>query len=249
MTVTLRVMNLTKNFGTAVAVDNVSFSATQGEIVGFLGPNGAGKSTTLKMITGFITPSSGTAYIDGYDISEQPKLAKKIFGYLPEGAPGYSDMTVQEFLEFIAQVRGLKSAVRGHRIEIVIKQLSLQTVLKSRVETLSKGFQRRLGLAQALIHDPRVLLLDEPTDGLDPNQKREIRKLITELAHDKVIVISTHMLEEVQALCNRVLMISGGKLILDSTPEEILQDTAQTDAINALETMFAKLTGANTNVD
>ena len=151
MSATLRVMNLTKNFGALLAVDNISFSATQGEVVGFLGPNGAGKSTTLKMITGFVTPSNGTAYIDGYDILEQPNEAKKYFGYLPEGAPAYQDMSVRGFLNFIAELRGLKAAVRQHRIETVVKQLQLQNVLQQRVETLSKGFQRRLGLAQALI--------------------------------------------------------------------------------------------------
>jgi ABC-2 type transport system ATP-binding protein len=241
MTATLRVMNLTKTFGSVMAVDNVSFSATQGEVVGFLGPNGAGKSTTMKMITGFITPSSGTAYIDGYDIMEQPLAAKRIFGYLPEGAPCYPDMTVLNFLEFIAAIRKLKPIIRDERMSAVVTQLHLETVLHKRIEILSKGFQRRLGLAQALIHDPKVLLLDEPTDGLDPNQKREVRNLIADLAHDKVIIISTHMLEEVQALCDRVIVINAGKLILDTTPAELQQETAQKDAISALENVFASL--------
>lgn len=241
MTATLRVMNLTKSFGATKAVDNISFSATQGEVVGFLGPNGAGKSTTMKMITGFITPSSGTAYIDGYDINEQSVAAKNVFGYLPEDAPNYPDMTVASFISFIADMRGIVAPLKQQRITTVVTQLNLLSVLHQRIETLSKGYKRRLGLAQALIHDPRVLILDEPTDGLDPNQKREVRKLISDLSADKVIIISTHMLEEVQALCNRVILIAAGKIKLDTTPAELLHDTAQTNQVSALENVFANL--------
>lgn len=214
MNATLRVMNLTKKFGSLTAVDNISFSATQGEIVGLLGPNGAGKSSTMKMIAGFLTPTAGTAYICGYDILEQPVHAKRLLGYLPEGAPNYPDMRVKDFLSFIGQIRRAPT-------DLVTRELNLAPVLNQRIENLSKGYKRRLGLAQALMHNPQVLILDEPTDGLDPNQKREIRDLLISIAHDKVIIISTHVLQEVELLCNRVLVLAAGKLILDSTPEDL----------------------------
>ncbi len=242
MTATLRVMNLTKKFGEFTAVDNISFSATQGEVVGFLGPNGAGKSTTMKMITGFLTPTDGTAYICGYDISEQPVEAKKLFGYLPEGAPGYSDMTVKQFINFIAEIRGISKVAKEFKINEVINKVNLQSVLHKRIDTLSKGFKRRVGLAQALIHDPSVLILDEPTDGLDPNQKREMRKLITDMAQDKVIILSTHILEEVEAVCDRVLVVASGKLILDSTPAELTQKAPEKTTIKVLEEVFVNIT-------
>lgn len=239
MTATLRVMNLTKCYGSLLAVDNISFSVTEGEILALLGPNGAGKSTTMKMITGFVAPTAGTAYIDGYDILEQPLAAKSVLGYLAEGAPHYPDMTVKQFISFIADIRGITKQVRDERIASVIRQVDLGTVLEQRMESLSKGFKRRVGLAQAILHEPRVLILDEPTEGLDPNQKREVRKLIKDLAHNKVIVISTHMLEEVEALCDRVIVLSAGKIIVDSTPQELLQQTSEHDAISALENVFA----------
>lgn len=242
MSATLRVMNLTKTFGNFTAVNNVSFSATKGEVVGFLGPNGAGKTTTMKMLTGFLAPTSGTAYVGGYDISEQPLQAKRMFGYLPEGAPSYTDMTVKQFLNFIAEIRGFKAEQKENRINAVVNQVNLQSVLFQRIETLSKGFKRRVGLAQALLHDPSVLILDEPTDGLDPNQKREMRKLIAEMAQEKVIILSTHILEEVEAICDRVIVIAGGSVILDSTPEDILRDTPQKNTISALEEVFIKIT-------
>lgn len=238
MTATLRVMNLTKSFDNLLAVDNISFSATQGEVVGFLGPNGAGKSTTMKMITGFLTPTAGTAYIDGYDIIEQPLAAKGLFGYLPEGAPSYPDMTVQQFLSFIADMRGIKRVEKAAKIHAVVNKVNLQSVLQQRIETLSKGFKRRVGLAQALIHDPKVLILDEPTDGLDPNQKREVRKLIADMAQDKVIIISTHNLEEVEAVCDRVIVIAAGRLVLDSTPLELAAKSTHKNTISALEEVF-----------
>lgn len=241
MTATLRVMNLTKTFGSFVAVDNISFSATQGEVVGFLGPNGAGKSTTMKMITGFLTPTAGTSYICGYDISEQPIQAKRIFGYLPEGAPSYTDMTVLQFINFIADIRGIDKASKAAKVNDVINKVNLQSVLKQRIETLSKGFRRRVGLAQALIHDPSVLILDEPTDGLDPNQKREIRKLISTMAKDKVIILSTHILEEVEAVCDRVIVLAAGKIMLDSTPKELSNRTPQKNTITALEEVFISI--------
>lgn len=242
MTATLRVMNLTKRFGTLTAVDNISFSAAQGEVVGFLGPNGAGKSTSMKMITGFLNPTAGTAYIGGYDISEQPLEAKRLLGYLPEGAPSYPDMTVKQFISFIADIRGIAKKDKELKINEVINKVNLQSVLKQRIDTLSKGFKRRVGLAQALIHDPSVLILDEPTDGLDPNQKREVRKLISNMARDKVIVLSTHILEEVEAVCDRVIVVAAGKIILDSTPEELVSRVPQKNTIAALEEVFVSIT-------
>lgn len=242
MTATLRVMNLTKNFDGVAAVNNISFSATQGEVVGFLGPNGAGKSTTMKMITGFLNPTSGTAYIGGYDILEEPIAAKKILGYLPEGAPSYTDMTVKQFLDFIADVRGINSKDKEFRVNDVVNKINLQSVLFQRIETLSKGFKRRVGLAQALIHDPKVLILDEPTDGLDPNQKREVRKLIKDMAKNKVIILSTHVLEEVEAVCDRVIIVAAGKIILDSTPSELLLQEPKKTTTAVLEDVFVNLT-------
>lgn len=242
MTATLRVMNLTKNFGNFTAVDNISFSAARGEVVGFLGPNGAGKSTCMKMITGFLTPTAGTAYIGGYDILEQPLAAKKMFGYLPEGAPSYPDMTVKQFINFIADVRGISKADREFKINEVVNKVNLQSVLHQRIETLSKGFKRRVGLAQALIHDPSVLILDEPTDGLDPNQKREVRKLIADMAKDKVIILSTHILEEVEAVCDRVIVVAAGRIILDSTPTELMTRVPTKNTIAALEEIFVNIT-------
>lgn len=242
MTATLRVMNLTKNFGGVTAVNNISFSAAQGEVVGFLGPNGAGKSTTMKMITGFLNPTSGTAYIGGYNIQEEPVAAKKILGYLPEGAPSYSDMTVKQFLSFIADVRGISRSEKEFRLNDVINKVNLQSVLFQNIDTLSKGFKRRVGLAQALIHDPSVLILDEPTDGLDPNQKREIRKLIKDMSKDKVIILSTHILEEVEAVCDRVIVVAAGTIILDSTPAELLRKEPTKSTITILEEVFVNLT-------
>lgn len=241
MTATLRVMNLTKQFGNLTAVDNISFSAVQGEVVGFLGPNGAGKSTSMKMITGFLAPTSGTAYIGGYDILEQPLEAKRMFGYLPEGAPSYPDMTVKQFISFIAAIRGIDQKDIELKVTDVINKVNLQSVVHQRIETLSKGFKRRVGLAQALIHNPSVLILDEPTDGLDPNQKREMRKLISEMSRDKVIILSTHILEEVEAVCDRVIVVAAGKIILDSTPAELSSKTQQQNTIAALEEIFVNI--------
>lgn len=245
MTATLRVMELTKTFdSTFTAVNKISFSATQGEVVGFLGPNGAGKTTTMQMITGFLSPDSGTAYIGGYDILEQPLEAKKLLGYLPEGAPSYPDMTVKQFLSFISDIRGIPQSDKELRITDVVNKINLQSVLFQRIETLSKGFKRRVGIAQALIHDPSVLVLDEPTDGLDPNQKREMRKLIATLSKDKVIILSTHSLEEVEAVCDRVIIVAAGKIILDSTPQELAQKQAKKSMIAALEEIFLNISNS-----
>jgi ABC-2 type transport system ATP-binding protein len=199
-------------------VDNVSFNVGRGEVLGLLGPNGAGKSTTMKMLTGFLTPTSGTAMVIGHDVLQEPVAVKQKIGYLPEGAPAYPDMTPRGFLGFVAAIRGFDGAERAKRIAIAVERANLQAVLEQPIETLSKGFKRRVGLAQALIHDPKVLVLDEPTDGLDPNQKFEVRRLIETMAADKAIVISTHILEEVEAACTRVIIIAGGRVVADGTP-------------------------------
>ena len=221
----IEVEHLSKRFGDRYAVDDLSFSVAPGEVLGFLGPNGAGKSTTMKMITGFLTPDGGTARIMGHDIQQAPVAAKRTFGYLPEGAPGYSDMTVAQFLGFVADIRGLSGAQRQARIDAVVADIHLEDVLAQRLETLSKGFRRRVGLAQAILHDPQVLILDEPTDGLDPNQKHEVRKLIQGMAQDKIIVVSTHILEEVEAVCSRAMIISRGKILADDTPQALASKT------------------------
>ncbi len=217
----LDVRGLTKRFGPLTAVDNVSFAVRKGEVLGFLGPNGAGKSTTMKMITGFLSPTEGTAVVQGHDVVEEPIAVKSRIGYLPEGAPLYGDMTARALLNFVAEVRGLSKAERKRRIEEVIEQVHLEEVIFRPVETLSKGFKRRIGLAQAILHDPDLLILDEPTDGLDPNQKHEVRTLLQNMAPNKAIVISTHILEEVDAVCSRAMIIAHGKLLADGTPEEL----------------------------
>jgi ABC-2 type transport system ATP-binding protein len=214
----IQTQNLTKNYDGLLAVDNLSFSVEPGEVLGFLGPNGAGKSTSMRMIAGFIAPTSGTASICGHDITTAPLAAKAALGYLPEGAPSYGEMTVRDFLHFIADLRSLTGAHRTTRLDYVIAKLELEPVLQQTIETLSKGFKRRVGLAQAIVHDPKVLILDEPTDGLDPLQKLQVRTLISEIAREKTIVISTHILEEVDAVCTRAIIIARGKLVADDTP-------------------------------
>ena len=217
----IEIRNLSKRYGALTAVNDISFSVSPGEVLGFLGPNGAGKSTTMKMITGFLVPTSGSISVCGHDVQDDPLAAKAVMGYLPEGAPSYGEMTVRSFLEFIADVRGLSDDRRRARLDDVIGRLQLASVLEQMIETLSKGFKRRVGLAQALLHDPQVLILDEPTDGLDPNQKHQVRTLINDMSKDKIIVISTHILEEVDAVCNRAIIIAGGKLLADATPKEL----------------------------
>jgi len=212
---------LTKRFGDILAVDRLSFTVQAGGVLGFLGPNGAGKSTTMKMLTGFLRPTSGTARVNGVDIQAEPVAAKRQLGYLPEGAPAYGEMTVYSFLAFIAEVRGLAGGTARRRLDQVIREVHLDQVLSQRIETLSKGFRRRVGLAQAILHDPGVLILDEPTDGLDPNQKHEVRNLIRGMSSDKIIVISTHILEEVDAVCTRAMIIGHGRVLADGTPEEL----------------------------
>ena len=216
------VSNLTRKFGEFTAVDDLSFNVAPGEVVGFLGPNGAGKSTTMKMITGFLAATTGQIEVCGLNIETDPKQVKQRIGYLPEGAPMYGDMTTQRFLGFIGQVRGYRGAELSSRIDASIERLQLEEVRHQTIETLSKGFKRRVGLAQAILHNPPVLVLDEPTDGLDPNQKHQVRQLITDIASDKAIIISTHILEEVDAVCSRALIIARGKLLADGTPTELM---------------------------
>lgn len=217
----VEIRQLRKIFGPIVAVDHVSFTVGRGEVLGFLGPNGAGKSTTMKMITGFLTPTKGTVTVNGFDIQQQPLGAKKNLGYLPEGAPAYGDMTPLSFLSFIGAMRGFRGDDLRRRVRETVERVNLDGVLHQPVETLSKGFKRRVGLAQAILHDPSVLILDEPTDGLDPNQKHEVRSLIRQMAKQKAIILSTHILEEVQAVCTRAMIIAKGKVVTDGTPAEL----------------------------
>jgi len=214
----IEIEHLTKRFGPFTAVDDVSFTVAKGEVLGFLGPNGAGKSTTMKMVTGFLTPTSGTVKVAGFDVVEEPLKAKRMLGYLPEGAPAYPDMTPATFLDFVAEVRGLSGARRKDAIERAAHHVELGPVMDQAIDTLSKGFKRRVGLAQAILHDPPILVLDEPTDGLDPNQKHEVRSLIRTMAAEKAIVISTHILEEVEAVCTRAVIIARGKLLAEGHP-------------------------------
>jgi ABC-2 type transport system ATP-binding protein len=215
----IKTQNLSNNYDGLLAVDDLSFSVQPGEVLGFLGPNGAGKSTTMRMIAGFITPSAGSASICGHDVTASPLAAKAALGYLPEGAPTYGEMSVGGFLDFAADLRGLTGERRRQRLDYVIARLELEPVYEQSIETLSKGFKRRVGLAQAIVHDPQVLILDEPTDGLDPVQKHQVRTLIGEIAKEKTIVISTHILEEVDAVCTRAIIIAKGRLVADDTPE------------------------------
>jgi ABC-2 type transport system ATP-binding protein len=223
--------DLCKNYGSLIAVDHLSFEVEAGEVLGFLGPNGAGKSTTMKMLTGFLAPTSGTALINGHDIVEDSLAARRCIGYLPEGAPSYGEMGVRSFLEFIARARGFEGKQAIEAAGAAIERLNLHGVPEQPIETLSKGFKRRVGLAQAIIHDPQVLILDEPTDGLDPNQKHEVRRLIRRMAEDKIIVISTHLLEEVHALCNRAMIIAEGRLLVDDSPAGLIARSRYHDAV------------------
>ena len=214
--------NLKKSFGDFVAVDNINLTVERGEVVGFLGPNGAGKSTTMKMLTGFLEPDGGEIFIEGIDLKSKPLEAKKSIGYLPEGAPSYSDMEVSEFLSFVGKMRGLNNnGSLNTRLSDMAEQINLKEVWHKPIETLSKGFKRRVGIAQALIHDPDILILDEPTDGLDPNQKYEMRDLIKKISTNKAIVISTHILEEVEAVCSRTVIIANGQLLANETPDNL----------------------------
>ena len=217
----IEIEHLTKRFGPITAVDDVSFQVAKGEVLGFLGPNGAGKSTTMKIVAGFLPPSAGTARVGGFDVRAKPLEVKRRLGYLPEGAPLWPDMTPHGFLEFIARVRGYRAGDAATHIAAVVEKTQLASVLYQPIDTLSKGYKRRVGLAQALLHDPEVLILDEPTDGLDPNQKHEVRELIRSMAGDKAIIISTHILEEVEAVCSRAIIIARGRIVADETPDRL----------------------------
>ena len=227
----LELQDLSKRFGALTAVDGLSFAVERGEVLGFLGPNGSGKTTTMRMVTGFLPPTSGRAVVCGFDVSREPLEVKRRVGYLPEGAPLYGDMTPLELFAFVADVRGLRGADRRGRIDEVIARLTLGEVRRQPIETLSKGFKRRVGLAQAILHDPEVLILDEPTDGLDPNQKHEVRGLLRELAGGKAIVISTHILEEIEAICSRAIVIARGRIVADETPEALLSRSVYRHAV------------------
>jgi ABC-2 type transport system ATP-binding protein len=232
----IEIERLTKRFGGFTAVDDVSFTVDRGEVLGFLGPNGAGKSTTMRMLAGFMPPSSGTARICGADVVDQPVAAKRSLGFLPEGAPTYPEMTVTGFLGFAARIRGFKGSELDDRVAHAMQLTQLEGVRLQPIETLSKGFKRRVGLAQALLHDPPVLVLDEPTDGLDPNQKHEVRALIRRMAPAKAIVISTHILEEVGAVCTRAIIIANGRVVVDAPPS-VLEEQGR-----SLEEVFRRLT-------
>ncbi|MCP4613685.1 MAG: ATP-binding cassette domain-containing protein [Planctomycetes bacterium] len=217
----IEVKKLRRSFGPVVAVDGISFSVEKGQVLGLLGPNGAGKSTAMRMLACFLRPDSGTANICEYDIQQNPIEVRKAIGYLAENVPAYNEMTVGSFLDFVCDAREIKGKARKKALDRIVPICSIESVYHQTIETLSKGYKRRVGLAQALIHDPEVLILDEPTDGLDPNQKHEVRKLINKMSKDKCIIISTHILEEVEAVCSRTIIIAKGKILVDSTPEEL----------------------------
>jgi ABC-2 type transport system ATP-binding protein len=233
----IKIKELRKRFGPIVAVDGVSFEVEKGQVLGFLGPNGAGKSTVMRMLACFLRPDGGTAQICGFDILKNPIQVRQNIGYLAENVPAYNEMTVGAFLNFICDARNLESQKRKQALDKVVSMCHIESVYHQSIETLSKGYKRRAGLASALIHDPPVLILDEPTDGLDPNQKHEVRQLISKMAKDKCIVVSTHILEEVEAVCDRAIIIARGKILADSTPEEL-----KTEYHGTLEEVFRKIT-------
>lgn len=234
----LTVNNLTKSFGVIQAVKGVSFTVEKGEVLGFLGPNGAGKSTTMRMITGFIPPTAGTAIICGHDIQKDPVAAKRCIGYLPENAPSYHTMNVTDFLTFIGRVRGFEGADLMKKVDAAIEKSRLESVRKQTIETLSKGYRQRTCFAQAILHDPQVLIMDEPTDGLDPNQKFVVRQMIKEMSADKAMIVSTHILEEVDAVCTRAIVIANGTVVANGTPAELRAKDPQ----GRLDVVFRKLT-------
>lgn len=239
----IEITHLSKQFEQTIAVDDLSFKVSEGEVLGFLGPNGAGKSTTMKIITGFLAPTSGSVTVDGHDIVTDALAAKALMGYLPEGAPSYGDMTTLDFLRFVGEIRGYRGDELVQRVGRVLAEVELGLVALQKIETLSKGFKRRVGLAQAIMHDPKVLILDEPTDGLDPNQKQHVRELIQNLARDKIVIISTHILEEVSAVCTRAVIIANGRLVADGTPAELEASSKYHQAVNVRLTQPVELGG------
>jgi len=241
----IRIDNLVKAFGPKRAVDGISFGVERGEVLGFLGPNGAGKSTTMRMITGFMPPSAGRVTVGGFDVVDSPIEAKRLIGYLPENAASYPDMTVQAFLRFVAELRGLQGEARRKAVNRVVELCFLDSVLHQSIDTLSKGYKHRTCLAQALIHDPDVLIMDEPTDGLDPNQKHEVRNLIRELGSRKAIVFSTHILEEVDAACTRAIIIDRGRIVANGTPQELKARAAS----GRLEDFFRSITRSDVQAE
>jgi len=233
----ISVKELRRSFGPIVAADGVSFDVEKGQVLGFLGPNGAGKTTVMRMLACFLAPDSGTATICGHDILKNPIQVRRCLGYLAENAPAYGEMTVGSFLNFICDVRQIKGKKRKQTLDRIVPICAIESVYHQTIETLSKGYQRRVGLAQALIHDPQVLILDEPTDGLDPNQKHEVRELINKMARDKCIIVSTHILEEVEAVCSRAIIIARGRILVDSTPEKLKEEHQC-----SLDAVFRKIT-------
>lgn len=240
----IEIEGLVRRFGQLTAVGGISLRVGKGEVLGFLGPNGAGKSTTMKMVTGYIAPTEGRISICGFDVVEEPLKAQTCIGYLPEGAPAYPDMTPKQFLEFIASVRGLQGPAAASAIDKAVQRTGLVSVLDQRIDTLSKGFKRRVGLAQAILHEPPVLIMDEPTDGLDPNQKHAVRGLIKAMSPEKAIVISTHILEEVEAVCTRAVIIDKGRIVADGTPAELLAKSPT----HKLDDVFRSLTTADAEI-
>ena len=240
--------NLHKSFAELHAVKGVTLQVNAGEVVGFLGPNGAGKTTTMRMLTGFLDPSEGSVLLDGFSLADDPLAAQKTFGYLPEGAPAYPEMTVREYLQFIARARGIARREIAGKIDEVAGRMHLRGVLDQVIETLSKGFKRRVGIAQAIIHDPPILIMDEPTDGLDPNQKHEVRELIRAMGSTKAIVLSTHILEEVEAVCTRAVVIASGRVVFDGTPEEFELLAPASVTRNRMDYVFRQLTATAAEV-
>jgi len=236
----IEVKGLRRSFGPVVAVDGISFEVEKGQVLGLLGPNGAGKTTAMRMLACFIRPDSGTASVCGYDILQNSIEVRRSLGYLAENSPAYPEMTVGNFLNFVCDVREIKGTARKSALDRIVPTCSIESVYHQTIETLSKGYKRRVGLAQALIHDPDVLILDEPTDGLDPNQKFEVRKLISKMAKDKCIIISTHILEEVEAICSRTIIIAKGKILVDSTPAKLKEEHQC-----SLDAVFRKITKSN----
>ena len=236
----ISIEGLTKDFGSFRAVHSISFDIKKGEVLGFLGPNGAGKSTTMKMVTGYLPITTGKISVCGFNVEEHPLEVKTKIGYLPEGAPLYGDMTTKSFLNFIAEIRGLSGDLQIKKVASAIEKLQLMSVMNQPIDTLSKGFKRRVGFAQAILHDPDVLILDEPTDGLDPNQKHQVRELILNMAKKKAIVISTHILEEVEAVCTRAVIIAAGKIVFDDTPAKLKKQSSS----GTLDDVFRELTQA-----